>query len=65
MTPTRWLLTIVSFAATIGVSLFMISGWSQQGSSLLLPPTAHLLAASAVIVEVLARSLKLRRSAPA
>jgi glycosyltransferase 2 family protein len=65
MTPTRWLLTIVSFAATIGVSLFMISGWSQQGSSLLLPPTAHLLAASAVVIEVVARSLKLRWSAAA
>jgi hypothetical protein len=61
MTPTRWLLTIVSFAATIGVSLYMISGWSQQGASLLLPARAHLLAFSAVVVEVLARSLKLRR----
>ena len=63
MTPTRWLLTIVSFAATIGVSLYMISGWSQQGASLLLPASAHLLAFSAVVVEVLARSLKLRWSA--
>jgi len=65
MTPTRWLLTIVSFLATIGVSLYMISGWSQQGASLLLPTSAHLLAFSAVVVELLARSLKLRWSAAA
>ena len=65
MTPTRWLLTIVSFLATIGVSLYMISGWSQQGASLLLPASAHLLAFSAVVVELLARSLKLRWSAAA
>ncbi len=65
MTPTRWLLTIVSFLATIGVSLYMISGWSQQGASLLLPASAHLLAFGAVVVELLARSLKLRWSAAA
>ena len=65
MTPTRWLLTIVSFLATIGVSLYMISGWSQQGASLLLPASAPLLAFSAVVVELLARSLKLRWSAAA
>ncbi|HEU4723217.1 MAG TPA: lysylphosphatidylglycerol synthase transmembrane domain-containing protein [Gemmatimonadaceae bacterium] len=63
MTPTRWLLTIVSFAATIGVSLYMILGWSQHGTSLALPPRAHLLAATAVGIEVLARALKIRWSA--
>jgi uncharacterized protein (TIRG00374 family) len=65
MTPTRWLLTIVSFAATIGVSLYMILGWSQHGTSLALPPRAHLLAATAVGIEVLARALKIRWSAQA
>jgi uncharacterized protein (TIRG00374 family) len=65
MTPTRWLLTIVSFAATIGVSLYMVFGWSQQGASLALPPIAHLLAVGAVTIEVLARSLKIRWSAKA
>ena len=65
MTPTRWLLTLVSFAATIGVSLYMVLGWSHQGASLVLPPEAHLLAAAAVAVEVLARSLKIRWSARA
>jgi uncharacterized protein (TIRG00374 family) len=65
MTPTRWLLTALSFAATIGVSLYMIVGWSQQGTSLVLPPRAHLLALLAVAVEVLARALKIRWSARA
>lgn len=65
MTPTRWLLTALSFAATIGVSLYMIAGWSQPGTSLALPPRAHLLALLAVAVEVLARTLKIRWSARA
>jgi uncharacterized protein (TIRG00374 family) len=65
MTPTRWLLTIVSFAATIGVSIYMVLGWTHQGSSLTLPPRAHLLAVAAVAIEVLARSLKIRWSARA
>src|SRR6476620_1760469 len=65
MTPTRWLLTALSFAATIGVSIYMIAGWSQQGASLNLPARAHLLALLAVGVEVLARALKIRWSARA
>ena len=65
MTPTRWLITALSFAATIGVSIYMIAGWSQQGTSLALPIRAHLLAMLAVTVEVLARSLKIRWSARA
>jgi uncharacterized protein (TIRG00374 family) len=65
MTPTRWLLTVLSFAATIGVSIYMIAGWSQQGVSLALPASAHLLAMLAVTVEVMARALKIRWSARA
>ena len=65
MTPMRWLLTIVSFAATIGVSLYLVLAWSEQGMSLTLPPLAHLLAATAVAIEVLARALKIRWSARA
>jgi uncharacterized protein (TIRG00374 family) len=65
MTRTRWLLTIVSFAATIAVSWYMIRGWSEHGGSLTLPPRAHLLALAAVAVEVLARALKIRWSARA
>jgi uncharacterized protein (TIRG00374 family) len=65
MTPTRWLLTALSFAATIGVSIYMIVGWSQHGTSLALPLSAHLLALLAVTVEILARALKIRWSARA
>lgn len=65
MTPTRWLLTALSFAVTIGVSVYMIAGWSQHGTSLALPPQAHLLALLAVAVEVLTRALKIRWSARA
>lgn len=65
MTPTRWLITALSFAATIGVSIYMIVGWSQQGTSLVLPMRAHLFALLAVTIEVLARSLKIRWSARA
>ena len=65
MTPTRWLITALSFIATIGVSIYMIAGWSQQGASLTLPPQAHLLALAAVLVEVLARAAKIKWSAKA
>ncbi|HEY2066140.1 MAG TPA: lysylphosphatidylglycerol synthase transmembrane domain-containing protein, partial [Gemmatimonadaceae bacterium] len=65
MTPTRWLLTALSFAATIGVSLYMIAGWSPAGTSLALPAEAHLLALLCVVTEVLARALKIRWSARA
>jgi len=65
MTPFRWFLTALSFALTIGVSVYMIFGWSHTGASLVLPPRAHLLALSAVAVEVLARALKIRWSARA
>jgi uncharacterized protein (TIRG00374 family) len=62
MTPLRWLLTALSFVVTIGVSAYMILGWSQQGTSLVLPPRAHLFAMLAVFIEVLARALKIRWS---
>jgi uncharacterized protein (TIRG00374 family) len=65
MTPIRWLLTALSFAATIGVSLYMVAGWSQPATSLVLPLRAHLLALAAVAIEVLARALKIRWSARA
>ena len=65
MTKTRWLITALSFAVTIGVSIYMILGWSQQGASLELPLRAHLLALLTVIVEVTARSFKIRWSAAA
>lgn len=65
MTPTRWLLTALSFAATLGVSVYMIAGWSQTGTSLVLPARAHLFALLAVAIEIIARALKIRWSARA
>jgi uncharacterized protein (TIRG00374 family) len=65
MTLTRWLLTALSFAATICVSLYMIAGWSPVGTSLALPLSAHLLALLCVLTEVTARALKIRWSARA
>lgn len=65
MTPTRWLITALSFAATIGVSFYMIAGWSPAGASLVLPMKAHLLALLCVGAEVTARAFKIRWSARA
>lgn len=65
MTPTRWLITALSFAATIGVSIYMVAGWWQQGMTLTLPPYAHMFALLAVVVEVVARAFKLKWSARA
>lgn len=63
MTTKRWILTGLSFAAVLAVSLYFIIGWSrQEGASGLLtalPPIAHVLALLTVVVEVGARSLKL------
>jgi uncharacterized protein (TIRG00374 family) len=60
----HWLFTGLSFAAVIGVSVYMIAEWWDQGS-LGLPLRSHLLAALAVIAEIVARSLKLTWSANA
>ena len=58
----HWLLTALSFAAVIGVSVYMIAEWWDQGT-LSLPWQSHLFAALAVITEISARSLKLTWSA--
>jgi len=58
----HWLLTGISFAAVLGVSVYMIAEWWDQGS-LELPLRSHLLASLTVLVEVVARSLKLTWSA--
>ena len=66
MTPLRWLITAVSFAALIGVSIYIIAAdWSSGTARLTLPAVAHLLAISAVAVEVAARAQKLVWSAKA
>lgn len=60
----HWLFTGLSFAAVIGVSAYMIAEWWDQGT-LTLPLRSHLLAALAVLAEIVARSLKLTWSANA
>ena len=64
MTPLRWLITALSFAALIGVSVYIIAAdWST--ARLTLPLAAHLLALGAVTIEVGARAQKLVWSAKA
>ena len=61
----RWLLTAISFAAVIGVSVYAVRSGAPEGINLAIPAMAHLLAFSAFIVEVITRSLKLTASAKA
>jgi uncharacterized protein (TIRG00374 family) len=69
LTPKRWILTALSFAAVFAVSIYFVLGWSrQEGTANLwtaLPPIAHLLALGTVVIEVGARALKLAWSARA
>lgn len=67
MTPFRWFLTALSFAALLGVSIFIIADWGDaaRGASLALPPMAHLLAAAAVATEIATRAWKITYSARA
>jgi len=65
MTWKRWAFTAVSFAAVIGISIFFILRWWRAGSAIVLPPRAHLLALTAVVVEILTRAWKITWSAKA
>jgi glycosyltransferase 2 family protein len=65
MTWRRWAFTAVSFAAVIGISIFFILRWWRAGSAIVLPVRAHLLALTAVVVEILTRALKITWSAKA
>jgi uncharacterized membrane protein YbhN (UPF0104 family) len=66
LTPARWLITALSFAALIGISIYILaSDWSRGGVRLTLPAAAHLLAVGAVVLEVGARAQKLVWSARA
>lgn len=62
----RWLITILSFAAAIGVSVYLVlDSWADAGDLAALPTTGHLLAIGVMTVEVSARVLKLYYSAHA
>jgi glycosyltransferase 2 family protein len=63
---TRWLLTILSFAAAVGVSVYVIgSTWPEEGAPLGLPWWAHLVLLAGVAFEILCRILKITFSAAA
>jgi uncharacterized protein (TIRG00374 family) len=64
--PLRWLLTFISFAVAIGVSVYVIgSSWPDGGAPLGLPWWAHLVLLGGVGLEILFRVLKLTFSAAA
>jgi uncharacterized protein (TIRG00374 family) len=66
VTPLRWFLTVLSFVATIGVSIYVVaSSWPTGGAPLGLPWWTHLLLLAAVGMEILFRVLKITFSARA
>jgi uncharacterized membrane protein YbhN (UPF0104 family) len=64
MSLTRWLVTLLSFAAAVGASVYIVaSSWPAEGASVGLSYGAHALAALAVLFEILARAGKIKLSA--
>jgi glycosyltransferase 2 family protein len=62
----RWLITALSFAVAIGVSVYLVyRSWAEQGTMAALPLSGHLLALLVVALEILARVVKLQLSAAA
>ncbi len=60
----RWLVTIISFAASIGVSVFIVARtWPEGRLGVTLPLLAHALALSAALIEIAGRVLKINTSA--
>jgi glycosyltransferase 2 family protein len=63
MTWRRWLITIISFTAAIGVSLWIIfRSWPVEDRSVGLPLLAHALCAAAVALDLILRAMKIRLS---
>lgn len=66
MTPFRWFLTALSFAAMLGVAIWVVAGsWKAGGGTLGLPLVTHGLALGIVGVELMLRSAKIAFSARA
>lgn len=64
MTPARWILAIVSFAAAIGASVYVVySSWPEHRNPAILPLWAHAACAAVACLEVLARGVKLKLAA--
>ena len=66
MSPARWLLAALSFAAAIGASLYVVyTSWPAQRNPAIVPIWGHALAAGCVALELFFRSVKIRLSAAA
>ncbi len=66
MNARRWLLVAASFAATLGISGYILwSGWAKSGAPPAIPLAAHGLALAAVFAEILTRTIKIHWSAAA
>ncbi len=66
MNARRWLLVAASFAATLGISGYILwSGWAKSGAPPAIPLAAHALALAAVFAEILTRTIKIHWSAAA
>ena len=57
MTPWRWVLTVLSFAAGIGASVYIVlTSWPGGRTPAVLPPAAHVAALGAMLLEIIART---------
>jgi uncharacterized protein (TIRG00374 family) len=66
VTPARWTLAILSFAAAIGASVYVVySSWPEHRNPAVLPLWAHFACTAAACLEVLARAVKLQLAARA
>jgi uncharacterized protein (TIRG00374 family) len=64
VSPGRWLLAAVSFAATIAASIYVVyTSWPAQRTPAVVPIWGHVLAAGCVALELFFRSAKIRLSA--
>jgi uncharacterized protein (TIRG00374 family) len=62
----RWLIVAASFAATLGISAYILwSGWAKSGAPPTIPLAAHALALAAVLAEILTRTIKIQWSGSA
>ena len=62
----RWVLVVFSFAATIGVSIWILwSGWASSGAPPSIPLLAHAIALGSVVMEIFTRAVKIQWSAAA
>lgn len=60
MTPTRWILTALSFLLAFGASGWVVwHGWPAEGGTLALPLGVHLAGAALMLGEVVMRAVKL------